>query len=85
MSTKLKRRPKGLRLLGTLGEILDGLSFRYAPSYMYPGNSYPNYLSGTSYLMSIDVVPKLYKAAHEVPIFHLEDVYITGIIFDNTL
>lgn len=46
---------------------------------MYSGKVYPNYVSGTSYVMSIDVVPKLFAAALETPIFHLEDVYITGI------
>lgn len=51
----------------------------YAPNYMYSEKIYPNYLSGTGYVMSIDVVPKLYQAALRVPIFHLEDVYITGI------
>lgn len=55
------------------------LFFRYAPSYMYPGKVYPNYVSGTAYVMSIDVVPKLYSAALQTPLFHLEDVYITGI------
>lgn len=45
---------------------------------MYTGRVYPNYLSGTAYLMSIDVVSKLYSAALRTPIFHLEDVYITG-------
>lgn len=52
---------------------------RYAPSYMYPDKVYPNYVSGTAYVMSIDVVPKLFAAALQTPLFHLEDVYITGI------
>ena len=46
---------------------------------MYSGRVYPNYLSGTGYVMSVDVAEKLYKAALQTPIFHLEDVYITGI------
>lgn len=46
---------------------------------MYDGHVYPNYLSGTGYMMSLDVVHILYKAALKTPIFHLEDVYITGI------
>lgn len=50
----------------------------YAPNYMFSEKVYPNYLSGTGYVMSIDVVPKLYEAALRVQIFHLEDVYITG-------
>lgn len=46
--------------------------------YMYSGNTYPNYLSGTGYVMSMDVAMKLYNASLTTPVFHLEDVYLTG-------
>ncbi|KAJ3647346.1 hypothetical protein Zmor_019230 [Zophobas morio] len=59
--------------------IKDTSSKWYSPRYMYSGRVYPNYLSGTGYVMSVDVAEKLYKAALQTPIFHLEDVYITGI------
>lgn len=52
---------------------------RYAPHYMYQGTVYPNYLSGTGYVMSRDVVSQLYQAALKTPLFHLEDVYLTGL------
>lgn len=52
---------------------------RYAPHYMYQGTLYPNYLSGTGYIMSRDVVLRLYHAALKTPLFHLEDVYLTGL------
>lgn len=52
---------------------------------MYSDPLYPNYLSGTGYLMSVDVADKLYKAALITPIFHLEDVYITGMCARNAL
>jgi beta-1,3-galactosyltransferase 1 len=52
---------------------------RYAPHYMYQGTLYPNYLSGTGYVMSRDVVSRLYHAALKTPLFHLEDVYLTGL------
>lgn len=45
---------------------------------MYKGDTYPNYLSGTAYVMSIDVAPVLYQTAVETPLLHLEDVFITG-------
>lgn len=35
-------------------------------------------MSGTSYCMSADVAEKLLNAALATPIFHLEDVYLTG-------
>lgn len=51
----------------------------YMPAYMYPDGSYPNYLSGSAYLMSSDVIMKLYKAAIRTSIIYLEDVYVTGL------
>lgn len=53
--------------------------YRYAPKYMYSEKIYPNYLSGTGYVMSLDVAFKLYRAALTTPLLHLEDVYITGL------
>ena len=46
---------------------------------MYSQRTYPNYLSGTGYVMSIDVAFRLYKFAFSTPVLHLEDVYITGL------
>lgn len=45
---------------------------------MYEDKVYPNYLSGSGYVMSIDAVAKLYNATLSAPLFHLEDVYLTG-------
>ncbi|XP_066262693.1 beta-1,3-galactosyltransferase 5-like [Euwallacea similis] len=49
------------------------------PSYLFPFDVYPSYISGTTYCMSGDVTHKLLQAALTTPIFHLEDVYLTGI------
>lgn len=46
---------------------------------MYSEKTYPNYLSGTGYVMSMNVALKLYQAALITPVLHLEDVYITGL------
>lgn len=54
----------------------------YMPYYMYPENIYPHYLSGSSYLMSGDVVPRLYNAALNTSLLYLEDVFITGVCAD---
>lgn len=45
---------------------------------MFDGPMYPDFLSGTAYLMTIDVAMKLYDAAFSIPVLHLEDVYLTG-------
>ncbi|CAK9812421.1 Beta-1,3-galactosyltransferase 1 [Anthophora plagiata] len=70
-------------LLGSLicnaKPILDPNNKWYTPKYMYSEKIYPNYLSGTGYVMSLDVAIKLYHAALKTPLLHLEDVYVTGL------
>ncbi|KAJ3653608.1 hypothetical protein Zmor_012849 [Zophobas morio] len=51
----------------------------YAPRYMFLGHTYPKFLAGPAYLMSLRVARELYSAALELPLFHLEDVFVTGI------
>ncbi|CAL4061818.1 unnamed protein product, partial [Meganyctiphanes norvegica] len=51
----------------------------YTPQHMYNEKVYPNYVSGTGYVMSGDVVEPLLKTAAVTPYFHLEDVFLTGI------
>lgn len=57
----------------------DVQSAWYVPNYLFANNTYPSFLLGYSYIMSMDVAIKLYDAALRTPIFYLEDVYITGI------
>ena len=52
----------------------------YSTYSMYPGEVYPEYVSGTGYLMSYSTASILFKTALSVPVFHMEDVYITGIL-----
>lgn len=59
--------------------ILDSNNKWYTPKYMYQGKVYPNYLSGTGYLMDRKTAILLYQTALTTPLLHLEDVYITGI------
>lgn len=53
----------------------------YAPNYK--GKFYPRHTSGTAYLISGDVVGELYQSSLEVPLFWLEDIYITGILAEK--
>ena len=60
--------------------IRDPYNKNFSPKYMYDKKQYPNYLSGTAYLMSHSITSKLYEAALEIPVFHIEDVFVTGIL-----
>ena len=50
----------------------------YTSWELYSDRIYPDYLSGPTYAMSGPAALKLYQASLRVPIFWLEDVYITG-------
>jgi len=60
--------------------IKDPYNKWYVPQYMFAGKRYPNYLSGTSYLMATTTVAKLYNASLDTPMFHLEDIFVTGML-----
>ncbi|CAL8122781.1 unnamed protein product [Orchesella dallaii] len=56
--------------------------FKHKVSYkIYPHNmSYPNFTSGPSYLVSAKVLRPLLKNAVNLPLFNLEDVFLTGFV-----
>lgn len=63
--------------------ISDVTSKWYAPNYMYSGEFYPDYLSGTSYVMTFGSAERLYKGSLKTSLFHLEDVYLTGFVAEK--
>ena len=75
---------KNMVLMGSLicgaTPIRDSSNKWYSPNFMYAGSQYPNYLSGTAYFMSSEVATKLLEATEKVPLFHLEDIYVTGMV-----
>ena len=46
----------------------------------YPYTKYPPYCEGFAYIMSMDVVGKLYIASKSVPFYWVDDVYVTGFL-----
>lgn len=63
--------------------IFDVNSKWFTSAYMFNGEFYPDYLSGTAYVMSIHSAKKLYEGSFSEQIFHLEDVYLTGFVADK--
>lgn len=47
---------------------------------VFPGKEYPPYVSGTSYVVSGDLVPDLYRESFYQKLFWLEDVFVTGFL-----
>ena len=50
------------------------------PRYMWESDEYPEYVSGSGYLIPIDSVPCLYAKGLDTPYIFLEDVFVTGIV-----
>ncbi|CAH2311866.1 beta-1,3-galactosyltransferase 2 [Pelobates cultripes] len=48
----------------------------YVPFSIYTENYYPNYCSGTGYVFSGDLAPKILRSSYKIKYLHLEDVFI---------
>eukprot|EP00096_Caligus_rogercresseyi_P010964 TRINITY_DN4163_c0_g1_i1.p1 TRINITY_DN4163_c0_g1~~TRINITY_DN4163_c0_g1_i1.p1 ORF type:complete len:328 (+),score=77.02 TRINITY_DN4163_c0_g1_i1:73-1056(+) len=53
------------------------------PRWMCEEDTFPEFNSGSGYLIAGPQVSKLYQTAFEVPFIHLEDVFITGILAER--
>ena len=62
--------------MGWSGSDYIKMPFRCCPYYLYGEARYPDYINGFAYVMPTLVARDLYKELWNVPIFHLEDVYI---------
>lgn len=51
----------------------------FVPKNQFDGDMFPDYLSGTGYMMSRDVVPELLEASATLSFLVMEDVFITGL------
>ncbi|KAJ8319509.1 hypothetical protein KUTeg_004600 [Tegillarca granosa] len=47
---------------------------------LYPFPRYPKYVSGCSYFISINVVPRLFQISEYFPYISIEDAFITGML-----
>ncbi|XP_071958360.1 beta-1,3-galactosyltransferase 1-like [Antedon mediterranea] len=54
----------------------------YMPKQIFSKNIYPPFLSGTGYIMSRDLVSRMYKVSSEISYLHLEDVF-AGTIWEK--
>lgn len=48
------------------------------PTYLLNGTNYPEYLSGSAYIIPQYTLPCLYESALTTPVFPINDVFITG-------
>ncbi|XP_015784073.1 beta-1,3-galactosyltransferase 1 [Tetranychus urticae] len=63
--------------------IRDEKNKWFVPINQYPGRYFPNYLSGTAYLLvnrATNLYTKLYQASLTTNFLRMEDIYLTGLV-----
>ncbi|CAG9810504.1 unnamed protein product [Chironomus riparius] len=68
------------RMAESLVPVRSKKSKFYVSHDEYYGQSYPKFITGPAYMMTIDCVRLIYDAVLDAKYFKLEDVFITGII-----
>ncbi|XP_062613193.1 beta-1,3-galactosyltransferase 1-like [Saccostrea cucullata] len=58
--------------------LRDEKSKWYIPKADFEPEYFPPYCSGSAFILSVDVVEKMYKASFYTPFFWVDDYYITG-------
>ena len=53
------------------------------PTYLYNQSHYPLFVSGSCYVMTTLAASCLFEKAMTMPFFHLEDVFITGLVAEQ--
>ncbi|XP_061171316.1 beta-1,3-galactosyltransferase 5-like [Saccostrea echinata] len=51
----------------------------YVSLHKYNKKEFPPYVSGTAYIISGEIVPKLLQASQIIPFLDIEDVFVTGL------
>ncbi|XP_073980728.1 beta-1,3-galactosyltransferase 5 [Rhodnius prolixus] len=79
-----KKHLKETELAGYLLKDLRPIRMKankwYVTSEEYSDNTYPSFLSGWMYVVSVQLALKLVNSAHMVPYFWIDDLFITGIL-----
>ncbi len=55
----------------------------YISPEVYPESTYPQFVTGPSYLISGSAVSKIFAEAMATSYIHLEDVFITGVVAEK--
>ncbi|KAH9504842.1 Beta-1,3-galactosyltransferase 1 [Bulinus truncatus] len=63
--------------------IRDPKSKWFISKEEFPGEYFPAYCSGSAFLISSELAPRLFKAALATPFFWVDDFYVTGLLVKN--
>ena len=70
-----------LILLAPIMRSVSGKGKWDVKKHLMPGSKYyPPYIGGWIYILSSTVISEIYNIAMATPVFHIDDVYITGLL-----
>ena len=76
----------GRLLLGRTPDMRNPFSKWFTPPEFWDSKAvFPPYVGGLFYVIRGSLVPKLLKASYHVPLYHLEDVFISGMVASHQL
>lgn len=55
----------------------------YVPETVFSGETYPDFCSGSAYLVRAEDASKIYSVSNETQFFWIDDVFVTGILRDK--
>lgn len=66
--------------MGGSKPIRESKSKWFVSKDVYPDEKYPDYCSGSSYLMNTNDAKKIYSVSNQTNFFWIDDVFVTGIL-----
>lgn len=63
----------------------DPSSKWFTPEAIYEKGTFPVFVAGFCYVMDMSAAQEMYDESRKLPLFHLEDVFLTGLVGTNRL
>lgn len=63
----------------------DANSKWFTPRSVWQGERFPNFTAGFCYVLGMKAAAGIFEESKNVPLFHLEDVYLTGVVASEKL
>lgn len=60
--------------------VRDTTSRWYINEDLFPDDNYPDFCSGTAYLMTSDAAAKIYSTSNNTKFLWIDDVFVTGVL-----
>lgn len=85
----LLHKPNPLLIAGHIYDKVapdrDPSSKWFTPRALYGGDHLPSFVAGFCYILGLKAAQQIFEESRHVPLFHLEDVYLSGLVANERL